>query len=65
MICIKRERVDWGGQEKLWSMKEALDEELSVFFLVLLYYEVIPVGSEINIPHESYSLSPTTYLDDD
>ena len=37
----------------------------SVFFLVLLYYEVIPVGSEINIPHESYSLSPTTYLDDD
>ena len=33
IICIKRERVDWGGQDKLWSTKEALDEELSLSFL--------------------------------
>ena len=37
----------------------------SVLFPVLFYYEVIPVGSETNIPPENYSLSPTAYLDGD
>ena len=37
----------------------------SVLFLVLLYYEVIPAGSEINIPPENYSLSPIACLNGD
>ena len=37
----------------------------SVLFLVLCYYEVIPVGSETNIPPENYSLSSTAYFDGD